>query len=188
MLLMALLSRLPACPMRVLTQQRPQAQVTCRLTSLEFVVWRTHRTEARQCIRPRLVLFVSARREAVGQAELSHVVIVCLDCVTANPDSSIDLQFLQLYWSAAVVGGGVQCYWDKYRPSLGASGAVNAIVIMSAALSPHRIFMIYGVVPLAAYQAAGLWLAYDMYGASKVRSTPPRPSPCDLTHVYLPSS
>jgi predicted NBD/HSP70 family sugar kinase len=95
------------------------------------------------------------------------------------------VQFLQLYWGAAATGALTQCWWDKYRPSLGASGAVNAVVIMSAMLSPNRIFLIYGVLPLAAYQAAGLYLAYDIYGAYQVRKSAPLDA---LQSMFAPST
>lgn len=66
-----------------------------------------------------------------------------------------------------LTGSGTK-WQSECLQSLGASGAVNAVVIMSAALSPYRTFLIYGVLPIAAWQAASLWIAYDVYGAAQV--------------------
>jgi len=48
---------------------------------------------------------------------------------------------------------------------LGASGAVNALVIFACALAPMNIWHIWGVLPLPAFVVGGLFVAYDVYQA-----------------------
>ena len=49
--------------------------------------------------------------------------------------------------------------------ALGASGAVNAIVMFTAAVYPRNMFYLFIVVPCPAFVFAGLYIAYDLYGA-----------------------
>jgi rhomboid-like protein len=58
--------------------------------------------------------------------------------------------------------------WHKPGYNLGASGAVNAIVMFSILLNPYATYLIYGVVPAPAWALGIGWLAYDLYGATKV--------------------
>lgn len=79
------------------------------------------------------------------------------------------LQLLQLYVASAVTGGISQSLFDKRAAGLGASAAVNAIVIMSVLLNPTATYLVYGIVPLPAWALGIGWLAYDSMGAYKVR-------------------
>lgn len=78
------------------------------------------------------------------------------------------VQLLQLYAASAITGGLVQSYFDKKSAGLGASAAVNAIVIFSVFLNPAATYLVYGVVPLPAWALGLGWLAYDGIGAYKV--------------------
>ena len=51
-----------------------------------------------------------------------------------------------------------------HTPSLGASGAVNAVVMCSCLLAPRRTFLLLFVLPMPAGVLAALFLAKDAYG------------------------
>ena len=50
-------------------------------------------------------------------------------------------------------------------PALGASGAVNAIVLFNALVFPTRTVLLYFFIPMPTIMIAGLFLARDLYGA-----------------------
>lgn len=50
-------------------------------------------------------------------------------------------------------------------PTLGASAAVNAIVMMTVALFPRHTFYLYMVVPVPAALFGAFFIALDLYGA-----------------------
>jgi hypothetical protein len=77
------------------------------------------------------------------------------------------MQLLQMYAAAALCGGAAQMLQDK-RISLGASAAVNSIVIFSVLINPTATYLLYGIVPVPAWLLGSGWLAYDFYGAVKV--------------------
>lgn len=79
------------------------------------------------------------------------------------------MQLIQLYAVSAITGGLTQCLFDRHAGSLGASAAVNAIVIFSVLLNPSATYLIYGIVPAPAWLLGGAWIAWDTYGAYKVR-------------------
>jgi len=65
-------------------------------------------------------------------------------------------------------GGGEFGSWNSYRstpPALGASGAVNAVVLLNAALHPSRVIYLNFFIPMPNALFAGLFLARDLYGA-----------------------
>lgn len=76
------------------------------------------------------------------------------------------MQLLQLYAAAAVVGGLAHCTTSK-SPALGASTAVNAVVVFSAIMNPYATFLIYGILPAPAWLLASAWIAYDVFGATR---------------------
>jgi hypothetical protein len=78
------------------------------------------------------------------------------------------MQLLQLYATAAVVGAGAQVYADRRAICLGASAAVNAIVIFSVLLNPTATYLIYGIIPAPAWALGTAWICYDTYGAYRV--------------------
>lgn len=78
-------------------------------------------------------------------------------------------RLVQLYAAAAATGGMAHILHDRWHPCLGASSAVNAIVIMTSMISPHSTYLIYGIIPIKAWAAALLWLGFDLYGAVEGR-------------------
>lgn len=82
----------------------------------------------------------------------------------------MNVQLLQLYAAAAVVGAGTQVLSDRRTPCLGASAAVNAMVIFSVLLNPSATYLIYGIIPAPAWALGTAWIAYDTFGAYKVQS------------------
>lgn len=80
------------------------------------------------------------------------------------------LQFLQLYAAASILGTLAHTLTDQRNPVLGASAAVNALVIFSVCLSPFSTYLIMGIVPAPAWAVGGGFLLYDLYGAAQVRS------------------
>lgn len=83
-------------------------------------------------------------------------------------------KLIHLYVAGAVVGSlahiGAQLWQTRnsvYKfmpPALGASGAVNALVVFSVLLQPYATVLIYGILPLPAFAFGGLWLFYDLRG------------------------
>jgi hypothetical protein len=82
----------------------------------------------------------------------------------------VDMQLLQLYATAAVFGAGTQIFVDRRALCLGASAAVNAIVIFSVLLNPTATYLIYGILPAPAWALGTAWICYDTYGAYQVLS------------------
>lgn len=58
----------------------------------------------------------------------------------------------------------VRAVYKFMPPALGASGAVNALVVFSVLLQPYATVLIYGILPLPAFAFGGLWLFYDLRG------------------------
>ena len=50
-------------------------------------------------------------------------------------------------------------------PALGASGAVNAIVLLNAMMFPSQVVYLYFFIPMPNIMIAGMFLARDVYGA-----------------------
>ena len=78
------------------------------------------------------------------------------------------MQFIQLYAVASIVGTLAQTLTDQRSPVLGASAAVNALVILSVCLNPFATYLVMGVVPAPAWAVGGGFLLYDLYGAAAV--------------------
>ncbi|KAK9807437.1 hypothetical protein WJX73_006756 [Symbiochloris irregularis] len=86
-------------------------------------------------------------------------------------------RLLQLYLAGAIVSSlahiGSQLWYNREIPkyframpgALGASGAVNACVILSVLVQPTATVLLYGIIPLPAWLFGGLWLLYDLRGA-----------------------
>ena len=55
----------------------------------------------------------------------------------------------------------------RYTPTahLGASGAVNALVIFACALAPMQSWLIWGIIPMPACVVGALFVGYDLYAA-----------------------
>ena len=56
-------------------------------------------------------------------------------------------------------------------PALGASAAVNAVVLLSVLLNPYSTVYIYAVLPVPAALLGLLYIGGDMFGALGVRHT-----------------
>jgi membrane associated rhomboid family serine protease len=71
------------------------------------------------------------------------------------------------YWEhsrSGCVGG-----WDgPSRSVLGASGAVNTIVVFSVLVSPFSTVLIYGILPVPAWAFGLLWFGKDINGLIQV--------------------
>ncbi|KAG8755246.1 hypothetical protein FRC14_004225 [Serendipita sp. 396] len=75
--------------------------------------------------------------------------------------------FLQVYLAGAIGCDLFSLWWNQhynYR-SLGASGALCAIMSFTACLNPRASVLLYGIVPMPLYGVViGIFL-YDLYGA-----------------------
>lgn len=60
---------------------------------------------------------------------------------------------------------GFDSAWRRTPPALGASGAVNAVVFLNAALFPMRTIYLNFFIPMPNILFAGMFLARDLYGA-----------------------
>ena len=60
---------------------------------------------------------------------------------------------------------GFDSAWRRTPPALGASGAVNAVVFLNAALYPMRTIYLNFFIPMPNILFAGMFLARDLYGA-----------------------
>ncbi len=77
-------------------------------------------------------------------------------------------EYLRFYLFAVVFGNlahslvsiGGSDFW-----SLGASGAITALVVMFALWYPHQQIMLFFVIPMPAWVAGALLVGMDMYGA-----------------------
>jgi membrane associated rhomboid family serine protease len=76
------------------------------------------------------------------------------------------VQFLQLYAGSAVVSSLAQTLTDRKSTSLGASGAVNAILAVSVLMNPFGQVLVMGVVPAPAWMVGIAFFMYDLYGAT----------------------
>ena len=63
------------------------------------------------------------------------------------------------------IGDGFDSAWRHTPPALGASGAVNAVVFLNAALFPARTVYLNFFIPMPNILFAGMFLARDLYGA-----------------------
>lgn len=92
-------------------------------------------------------------------------------------------RLLALYLAGAAAGSLAHCGWYFYQacktgqgrygraswfgftPSaLGASAAVNAIVVVDILLAPTRTVLLYGILPMPAALLGALWLYQDVSG------------------------
>ena len=86
--------------------------------------------------------------------------------------------FLVLYLGGGVVSSLCHILWpnivpkwfpslyspSKYTPALGASGAINSIIVYSILTFPTRIILINFILPMPAALAGILFMTYDLYG------------------------
>lgn len=89
-----------------------------------------------------------------------------------------------MYVAGGIVGSLAHCLWSYYqqklarsksayhgfgylvsRGALGASAAVNAIVMFDILLFPTRTILLYGIIPLPAALLGLLWFWNDVGGA-----------------------
>lgn len=92
-------------------------------------------------------------------------------------------QLLLLYLAGGIAGSAAHCGWHYYKAlqasgggrfrshfatfspgALGASAAVNAIVVLDCLLFPTRTILLYGFIPLPAALLGMLWLWNDIAG------------------------
>lgn len=89
-------------------------------------------------------------------------------------------QLLVLYLVGGIVGSLAHCAWSYYREkkmrraywrlsstpgALGASAAVNSVMVVDILLQPTRTILLYGIIPLPAALLGLLWLWNDLGGA-----------------------
>ena len=60
---------------------------------------------------------------------------------------------------------GMGKQWRLSPPALGASGAVNAVVFLNAALFPFQTIYLNFFIPMPNILFAGMFLAREVYGA-----------------------
>lgn len=135
--------------------------------------------------------------QVIGSVRVRHFSAedgLVFSCTCAD-SLCVDMQLLQLYATAAIIGAGTQVFADQRAVCLGASAAVNAMVIFSVLLNPTATYLIYGIVPAPAWALGTAWIAYDTFGAYKVQSllalTEFASHPPQSTHalqMYLPDS
>jgi len=80
-------------------------------------------------------------------------------------------EFYRIYLSLVVLAGLAWVILNKllgeHAPGvLGASGAVMGIMAIYIFHYPHRIFLIYGIIPLPAWVMGIAYVAYDVLGAT----------------------
>ena len=63
------------------------------------------------------------------------------------------------------ISDGFDSAWRRTPPALGASGAVNAVVFLNAALFPMQTIYLNFFIPMPNILFAGMFLARDLYGA-----------------------
>jgi membrane associated rhomboid family serine protease len=82
-------------------------------------------------------------------------------------------EFLAFYLTAALIGGLAFVGWDaatipwgelKLHSALGASGAVNAVLILYACHFPTRIIRLFFLIPVPVWLVAVIWVALDVFG------------------------
>ena len=87
---------------------------------------------------------------------------------------------LTLYLCGAFVGASFHVSWDHLQrkragrydsspstPVLGASGAVNSIIVHECCLFPFRTVLLYGVLPVPAILLGGAFFVYDATQAGR---------------------
>ncbi|KAK9905712.1 hypothetical protein WJX75_004976 [Coccomyxa subellipsoidea] len=57
-------------------------------------------------------------------------------------------------------------------PALGASASVNASVIFNILVSPQSTVLLYGIIPVPAFLFGGVWIYFDIVGATGGQQTP----------------
>lgn len=75
--------------------------------------------------------------------------------------------FLKVYLTGAIGCDLMSAYWNQNRftRSMGASGALCAIMSFTACMSPRTSVALYGIIPMPLWAVvAGIFL-YDLYGA-----------------------
>ena len=80
-------------------------------------------------------------------------------------------RLLYLYLAGGIAGSIAHCLWYSsssryFSPgALGASAAVNSIMIVDILLFPTRTILLYGFIPVPAALLGGLWLYRDVDGS-----------------------
>lgn len=108
---------------------------------------------------------------AVSQAALPHLAFNMLALVMFGRDLERILGsagFLHLYVAGGIVASlGHVLYGfvtGDTTPALGASGAVMAVLIVSTALFPMRMLLLFFVVPMPQFIAVALYVVSDVLG------------------------
>ena len=60
--------------------------------------------------------------------------------------------------------------WRSDPGALGASGAVNSVVVCTILLAPRATVLLYGILPLPAWLLGVGWVGLDVMGAAQVKS------------------
>ena len=91
-----------------------------------------------------------------------------------NPfgENPINIVFIIFYLSAIVVSEIPTYFKHKNNPnynSLGASGAVSAILFASIMIAPTNMILIYGIIPIPGFALGILYLIYSYFMGKKGR-------------------
>jgi membrane associated rhomboid family serine protease len=79
-------------------------------------------------------------------------------------------KFIIFYLIAGLVGSLAHCLasallmGQSSLPALGASGAVAGVVVLFALMNPKQLVLLFGIIPMPAIGAAGLFILFDLWG------------------------
>jgi rhomboid-like protein len=79
-------------------------------------------------------------------------------------------KFIVFYLIAGLVGSLAHCLasallmGQSSLPALGASGAVAGVVVLFALMNPKQLVLLFGIIPMPAIGAAGLFILFDLWG------------------------
>ncbi len=91
----------------------------------------------------------------------------------ANYNSPVGSSLFLLFYVAALIIASIPSYFryrkNQYYKSLGASGAVSAVLFASILISPLNNICLYGLLCIPAYIFGPLYLIYSAYEAKRAR-------------------
>lgn len=79
-------------------------------------------------------------------------------------------RFIIFYVIAGLAGSLAHCLasallmGQSSLPALGASGAVAGVVVLFALMNPKQLVLLFGIIPMPAIGAAGLFILFDLLG------------------------
>lgn len=111
---------------------------------------------------------------AFAHASMDHLLFNMLGLWMFCPSVAVGLgsaAFLQVYLAGSIGCDIFSLFWnrnaDPRRASLGASGALCAIMSFTACLAPKSTVLLYGIIPMPLWGCvAGIFL-YDLYGSQR---------------------